>query len=181
MVIIKPISREEFESSHFNRRYWDENGGRPDKRPAWFDLDSGHSGKVTRIYVSATWHPTWAEWKPEADRALTAAVMEFDFFRGIYEQRGSSYPIVAEPRYLLQKNHVIRDQLDIWVNVCCPDSAEFERTLAEAKARIEDQSRPLIGMRSASFNEPLPMLPIDSVWCQDKAVNSDVAELLASL
>lgn len=157
-----------FEKSYFCKKYVDDNGIQPNRRPVWYDEAQGYNGRVTRVFVSASWSPTWEEWHQQAEKALTAAVVEFDHFNSIYEKRGSSYPIVGEPQFLLERSNVWSDGFSIWVNALCPSLAEFERVIAEAKERIENNGKPLAGMRVASITEPLPMLPISSSEFQDE-------------
>ena len=153
---------EKFTKSYFCRKFVDDNGIRRDRRPVWYDEDRGYYGKTTRVFVSASWFPTWEEWQPQAEKALTAASVEYDAYNGIYEKRGSSYPIVGDPQFLLERSLVWQGGFSIWINALCPSRSEFERVVAEAKERIENNGKPIAGMKVASITEPLPMLPISS-------------------
>ena len=107
MNVIKTITPKDFEQTHFDKRYWDTNGGRPDKRPVWYSEDDGRTGRMTRIFINTTWFPGWTEWRREAERALSAASVEYDAFNGVYEKRGSSFPISGSPQFLVQKNQLL--------------------------------------------------------------------------
>ena len=64
-----------FEKSYFCKRFVDDNGIQQNRRPVWYDEDRGYNGKVTRIFVSASWFPTWAEWSQQAEKALQHSVV----------------------------------------------------------------------------------------------------------
>ena len=164
---MQEISRDQFAKFKFCTRYWDTNGGAADKRPAWYETSDGNGGKVQRVFISASWFPDWARWQPEAERALNAAVVRYDAYHGVFEKYGTSYPIVGEPHYLLEKSSIWKDDFTVWINALCPDQEQFEATFAEAKAKIANHGKPIRGARVASITEPLPMLPFPSAWCQD--------------
>lgn len=159
---------QQYSKAHFCKKYVDDNGIQTNRRPVWYDEDQGYNGKVTRVFVSASWFPTWEEWQPQAEKALTAATVEYDSFNGTYVKRGSSYPIVGTPQFLLERSSIWQGGFLTWVNALCPNRAEFERVVAEAKERIESNGKPRAGMRVASITDPLPMLPISSAEFQDE-------------
>lgn len=153
----------QFEKSYFCKRFIDDSGLFPsNRRPVWYNEDAGFYGKSTKVFVSASWFPTWEEWKPRAEKAIEAASIQYDAFNGIYEKRGDGYPISGEPQYLLEKSDVWGSGYVTWVNALCPTRSEFERVKREAEQRIEDQGKPLAGMRIANLTAPLPLLPIPS-------------------
>ena len=163
---MESITRSEFEQFRFCKKFFDENGGQPDKRPVWTEESDGQGGKVQRVFISATWFPTWERWQPEAERALNAAVVQFDAFHGVFEKSGTSYPIVGEPHFLLEKSNVWGNEFTIWINGLCPDKEQFELTIAEARKKIENRGKSVPGQRVMASAEPLPLLPFPSAWCQ---------------
>lgn len=153
----------QFEKAYYCKRYIDDSGLFPkNRRPVWYDEDAGYFGKTTKVFVSASWFPAWEEWQPRAEKAIEAASIQYDAYTGHFEKRGSGYPVVGSPQFLLEKSDIWSGGYIVWVNCMCPSESEFERVVAEAKQRIEDQGKPLSGMRIASINTPLPVLPIPS-------------------
>ena len=175
------ITRSEFEKFRFCRRYWDENGGAIDKRPYWDEIGTEQTGKQQRVYINATWFPSWEKFSIEADRALTAAVVEYDAFHGRYVKSGTSYHISEKPHYLVEEMTWPNIGLyNIWINALCPDREQFEATLAEAKEKIESMKSGEIkpGFRVASLFDRKPdMLRYPSEWCQ--TTDNTVGALLA--
>ena len=163
---MQEITKTQFEQFRFCKKFWDENGGAADERPVWYEASDGQGGKVQRIFISATWFSNWERWKMEADRALSAALVRYDAFHGIFEKSGTSYPIAGEPHYLLEKSGIWKDEFTIWINALCPSKEQFDLTLVEARQKIANHGKPVQGARVASVTEPLPMLPIPSEWCQ---------------
>lgn len=149
------------EKSRFCVKYLDENGVPSDRRPVWYDEGTGE-GRVTRVLINASWFPSWKMWHDQAEKALTAALVEHDHFKGTYVMRGDSYPIVGDPHYLLEPDGVWQSGYTIWINALCPTEDEFYRAVAEAKERIANKGKPVAGQRIASLNAPLPLLPVCS-------------------
>lgn len=165
------ISREEFEKFRFCTRYWDNDGGDPEKRPHWDEVDSGgYRGKKQRVFVSATWFPTWGQFKPQADRARAAACVAYNQQRNQFVVSGTSYPLDNQPRFLLEPlewpnigKHVI------WVNVLCPDEEQFNFILAEAQRKIQQEKATAIGgsVREMGLFEPKAEQPrYPTAWNQ---------------
>lgn len=175
------ITRSEFEKFHFCRQYWDDNGGRIDRRPYWDEIGTEQTGKEQRVYISARWFPNWEQFSIEADRALTAAVVEFNAYKGIYEKRGASYHISEKPHYLVEADTWPNTgEYHIWINALCPSKEQFDLTLAEAKEKIEGMKAGEIkpGFRVASLFDRKPeMLRYPSAWCQ--TTDNTVGALLA--
>ena len=151
---------------HFERRYWDGNGGRADHRPVWYDSDDTIRGRQTRMFISSSWFPNWPDWAAERDRALKARELKYDFFSGLYERRTDFelFPLAGEPHFEVEKDPVFEGGFAIWVNACCPSREAFEATLTEARERIRDYNQPLRAMTSLA---PLPVLPVNSADFQD--------------
>ncbi len=150
------------------------------RRPVAWDEDT-FNGRVTRVFVNQSWFETWEEWEPKARIALDAAAVELDVFSDTFTKRGGSYPVSAEPHFVLERDNLMPGGFSVWVNCLCPSRTEFERTVAEAQERIKAYKQPLDGVRVAEFGAPLPLLPIPSGEFQSEPVNSDVAELIDSL
>ena len=168
------------EKAHLCTEYLDRHLVPKNRRPiAWSEDTRG--GIVSRIFISADWFDDWASWKQQADIARDAYTLQFDVFDQCFVKGGNAYPLSSEPRYFLEKSIVFPSGFTVWVNSMCPSRTEYERTVAEARERIKVYKQPLDGVRVAEFGAPLPLLPIPSGEFQAEPVNSDVAELLASL
>lgn len=166
------VTRSEYEKYRYCRQYWDDNGGDAAKRPYWDEIGTEQTGKQQRVYLSTLWYRDWASFSVAADRALTAAVVEFNAYKGIYEKRGVSYPISEKPHYLVEADAWPNTgEYTIWINALCPDEDQFNATLAEAREKIEGMKAGEIkpGFRVASLFERKPdMLRYPSEWNQDK-------------
>lgn len=180
----KEISRAEFEKLRFCTRYWDDTGGNPKKRPYWDAVGSEYNGKRQRVFISALWFPTWEAFQPEAERALAAAVVEYDHFQDKYAKSGASYPISGEPHFLVEKitNWGRRDDLYVpWINALCPSREQFDVTLAEAQRKIEGMKSGISspGFRVASLFEQQPPAPLyPTEWCCQSEAENAAADLL---
>ncbi len=154
--------KENYSKSYFCARYLSDNGVACDRYPVGYNVDREQGGKSTVILVNASWFTDWPSFHKQAEIALDAAAVEFDSFNSRYVKRGHTFPVSGAPQYLLEKNKLFEDTFDVWVNTLCPDEAEFQRVLSEARQRIENYKKPVAGMRIASFYESLPVLPIPS-------------------
>ena len=164
---METITRSEFEKFRFCTRYWDANGGAVNKRPYWDEIGTETTGKRQRVYLNTLWYRDWATFSPAADRALTAACVQYDAYHDHFVKIGTAYPFDEKPRFLLEpEKWPNTGEYSIWVNCLCPDEASFNATLSEARERIENHGKPVAGKRIASITDPLPMLPFPSEWCQ---------------
>ena len=163
------ITRSEFEKFRFCTRYWDENGGAIDKRPYWDEITK-QTGRRQRVFLNTLWYKDWAAFSPAADRALTAALVQYDAYHDRYVKIGTSYPFDEKPLFLLEPERwPDTGEYSIWINCLCPDEASFNATLAEARAKIESLKSGEIkpGFRVASLFDRKPeMLRYPSEWNQ---------------
>jgi hypothetical protein len=150
------------------------------RRPVAWDEDS-RSGRCTHVFVNQSWLETWEEWEPKARIALDAAAVELDAFNDTFTKRGGSFPISSKPHFVLEEDKLMPGGFSVWINALCPSRAEFERTVAEAQARIAAHRQPFDGVRVAEFGAPLPLLPIHSREFQAEPTNPDVAGLIEAL
>lgn len=151
------ISREEFERFRFCARYWDADGGNPERRPHWDEVDNGYHGKKQRVFVSARWFPTWTLFKPQAERARAAASVAYNQRRNDFVISGTSYPLDDQPRFLLEPLKWPNvGEYAIWINVLCPDEEQFALILAEAQRKIQQENATAIGgsVREMGLFEP---------------------------
>lgn len=162
------MTKSDIQNFRFCQKYFDENGGQKDKRPVWWESGTVLSEIQQHIFVSASWFSTWEKWQPEAERALTAALFEFDAFNGIFVKRGVSYPVSGEPHFYLEKADVWQGHYAIWINATCPSESEFLKTLDEAKEKIANNNRFMKGKTLAASFEPLKLLPVRSEWYQSR-------------
>lgn len=180
----KSFSRKEFAKLHFCKKYWDTNGGDPNKRPYWDFVGDGLIGRKQRVYVSALWFPTWEQWSVAAERALTAAVVEFDGHTDRFVKSGNSYPFAEKPHFLVEAITDWRqgDLFQLWINALCPDEEQFNHTLAEAQKAAEQMRARKIqpGFKVASlFASPPPAPLYPSEWCQANENEQSIDDLLA--
>lgn len=177
------ISKEEFERFRFCARYWDANGGAPEKRPHWDEVDDGYRGKKQRVFVSATWFPTWEQFKPQADRARAAACVVHNPQRSNFVISGTSYPLDDQPRFLLEPLKWLNiGEYAIWINALCPDKEQFALTIAEAKRKVQQENAIATGgtVREMGVFEPRAEQPrYPTEWNQ--AGTDAASDLLLSL
>ncbi len=166
------ITREQFEQFRFCRRYWDDNGGEVDKRPYWDEVGNEQTGKQQRVYINTLWFKDWPAFSVAADRALTAAVVQYDAYHDKYVKIGASYHISEKPHYLVELQGWPNAGLyNIWVNALCPSEEQFKATMEEARQKIKDMESGEIkpSFRVASLFEEKPDAPLyPTEWCQEK-------------
>ena len=167
------ITKSEHAKLHFCTEYWDTNGGAIDKRPYYDTTGSEYTGKRQRVYLNTLWYRDWAAFSPAADRALTAASVQYDAYHDRYVKIGTSYPFDEKPHYLLEPSPWPNTgDYSIWVNCLCPDEASFNATLAEAREKVASMKKrdpSSSDFRVASLFEKKPdTLLYPSEWNQDK-------------
>ena len=166
------ITRSQFEQFRFCRQYWDDNGGAVDQRPYWDEIGTEQTGKVQRVYINTQWFGTWEKFAVAADRALTAAVVQYDAYHDKYVKIGTAYKISEKPHFLIEPQGWPNAGLySIWINALCPSEEQFTATLEEARQKIKDVESGEIkpGFRVASLFEKKPDAPLyPTEWCQDK-------------
>lgn len=111
----------------------------------YFDVaeDGISAGKVMRIYVDAKRFQTWQKWKDEADKARACAYIGNASMCGYFVKGGTSYPLSASPAFMIERPELPGLDTILWINVLCPNEAEFHWAVEEAKKTAELKAKNL--------------------------------------
>lgn len=123
----------------YNLNAWRKAGGKDGQEP-YFEPDTEFRGyerkPVIRVYVDAKLFPSWDDWKREAKRAETGAIMRSGHSGLTTFYGGPDYGFSGKPPFITEKVPSVGWR--VWINILCPSESEFLRAVADAEAEMRE-------------------------------------------